>query len=568
MNSLPPFTQAPLPGLENPLLAASEELASQGSVDERGAIYTRTEVVEFILDLCGYTADQPLHSFRLLEPSSGAGDFLLPAIKRLLTAWHLHGTGGQVVEELSEAVRAVELHRETYDYLLEAVLALLTQNGISPEEARMLATRWLIRDDFLLTQIDGQFDYVVGNPPYVRQELIPAVLISEYRRRYKTLYDRADLYVPFIERSLSLLSEIGRLAFICSDRWMKNRYGGPLRALIANDFHLRTYVDMTDTPAFTSEVTAYTAITVISRKKSETTLAAYRPPINTEALTKLAQALRSNEPSLPDIHELKNITNGNNPWLLESESRTSIIRRLEEQFPLLEETGCKVGIGVATGADRAFIADYESLDVELDRKLPLATTRDITSGAVRWQGLGIINPFDSTGKLVDLDYYPRLKRHLYQHRDLIANRHCAKKSPANWYRTIDKITPALAHKPKLLIPDIKGEAHIVFEEGRLYPHHNLYYITSEKWDLRALQAVLLSTISRLFIATYSTKMRGGFLRFQAQYLRRIRLPHWDEVPEELRAALRNAALQRNIEECNRATYKLYGLSAPEISVLE
>lgn len=569
MTSHHAFTQASLPGLEDPLLAASESLASQGSVDERGAIFTRSEVVEFILDLCGYTADLPLHRFRLLEPSSGAGDFLLPAIRRLLAAWRTHGTVDQAVAELGDAIRAVELHRTTYDVIFEAVLQLLRQSGIAPQDARALADRWLIRDDFLLTPIHGQFDFVVGNPPYVRQELIPAVLLAEYRRLYRTLYDRADLYVPFMERSLSLLSATGCLAFICSDRWMKNRYGGPLRELIARDFHLRTYVDMTDTPAFTSDVIAYPAITVISRNREDVTRAAYRPQINTEALTRLAKALRSAECELDGtIRELKTVTNGDEPWLLEAEDRTAIIRRLEGRFPLLEDVGCKVGIGVATGADKAFIADYDSLDVELDRKLPLATTRDITSGEVRWQGQGVINPFDSTGKLVDLACYPRLERYLNQRRDTIANRHCAKKSPANWYRTIDRITPALAYTPKLLIPDIKGEAHIVFEEGRLYPHHNLYYVTAESWELRALQAVLLSSISRLFIATYSTKMRGGFLRFQAQYLRRIRIPHWSEVPQSLQAELMEAGLQRDIEACNRATYQLYGLSAPEIAVLE
>jgi hypothetical protein len=35
--------------------------------------------------------------------------------------------------------------------------------------------------------------------------------------------DRADLYDPFIERSLRLLTDSGRLGFICADRWMKNR---------------------------------------------------------------------------------------------------------------------------------------------------------------------------------------------------------------------------------------------------------------------------------------------------------------------------------------------------------
>lgn len=119
----------------------------------------------------------------------------------------------------------------------------------------------------------------------------------------------------------------------------------------------------------------------------------------------------------------------------------------------------------------------------------------------------------------------------------------------------------------MLIPDIKGEAHIVFEPGKLYPHHNLYYITSESWDLQALQAVLLSAIAHIFVETYSTKMRGGYLRFQAQYLRRIRLPYWQDVPETLRHDLMEAAERRDLQACNRAAFSLYGLSSGDRSVL-
>src|SRR3546814_1594882 len=71
----------------------------------------------------------------------------------------------------------------------------------------------MIRDDFLLCSLSAMFDFVVGNPPYVRQERIPASLLAEYRRRYRTLYDRADLYVLFYERGLDLLAPGGRLGF-------------------------------------------------------------------------------------------------------------------------------------------------------------------------------------------------------------------------------------------------------------------------------------------------------------------------------------------------------------------
>ncbi|WP_292254889.1 Eco57I restriction-modification methylase domain-containing protein [Marinospirillum sp.] len=549
--------------------AAIDRLALNPEISSRGAVFTRREVVDFILDLAGYTEDQPLHEKRLLEPSFGGGDFLLPIIKRLLSAWRVARPNGSALEELGNAIHAVELHHDTFSSTQASVVALLKREGIAANTAMALADIWLSQGDFLLASLEGEFDFVVGNPPYVRQELIPAPLLTEYRSRYQTMYDRADIYIPFIERSLSVLSDGGHLGFICADRWMKNRYGGPLRNLVAEGFHLKVYVDMVDTPAFHSDVIAYPAITIISREAPGVTRIAHRPAIDRVALTTLANLLCAQ--TLPkdtdQARELAKVTNGVEPWLLGSSDHMALIRRIESCFPLLEEAGCKVGIGVATGADKEFIGDFETLDVEPDRKLALVTTKDIISGEVRWRGQGVINPFADAGGLVDLDEYPRLRRYLEARREVIGARHCAKKVPDNWYRTIDRITPALAERPKLLIPDIKGEAHIVFEEGGLYPHHNLYYVTSDDWDLRALQALLLSAVTRLFIATYSTKMRGGFLRFQAQYLRRIRIPRWVDVPETLGRELAEAAIKRDVQACNRAAFKLYGLTYQERSAL-
>ena len=199
------------------------------------------------------------------------------------------------------------------------------------------------------------------------------------------------------------------------------------------------------------------------------------------------------------VKEVGIATHEDEPWLLEALDQLVVVRRLEQQFPTVEEAACKVGIGVATGADQAFIGLLDEMDVEPDRKLPLVMTRDILTGTIKWRGFGVINPFAESGRLVNLEEYPRLKRYLEVRKSEIAKRHVAQKVPANWYRTIDRIYPELVAKPKLLIPDIKGEAHIVFDEGRYYPHHNLYFITSEAWDLHAaLQAVLLSGDSPAF----------------------------------------------------------------------
>jgi Eco57I restriction-modification methylase/TaqI-like C-terminal specificity domain len=559
--------QRALPGL-CPIEAAVASMAIAG-IEGRGAIFTRREVVDFILDLVGYTADKPLHKLRLLEPSVGQGDFLTPVIDRLVAAYRRDmGGRGDVVADLGDCILAVELHGSSYEETRALVRNVLLAKGLTAGETEGLCDCWLRQGDFLLLPLEGTFTHVIGNPPYVRQELIPDALMVEYRRRFCTIYDRADIYIPFIERSLSLLAPSGVLGFICADRWMKNRYGGPLRRFIAENFHLKCFVDMVDTDAFLSDVIAYPAIVVIGNEKPDVTRVAFRPAIDAGELQRLAKAMTA--PKLGKgrgVTEIAHVANGSEPWMLEPPAKLSLIRRLETDYPTLEEAGCKVGIGVATGADKVFIGPLDELDVEADRKLPLVMTRDILTGAVKWRGLGVINPFGPDGKLVPLNRYPKLAAYLNRHGAAIKARHVSKKNPGSWYRTIDRIYPELTRVPKLLVPDIKGEAHIVYEPGKLYPHHNLYFVTASDWNLHALQAVLLSNVTRMFITLYSTKMRGDYLRFQAQYLRRLRVPYWRDVPPALRAALVKAGKSRDAAACNEAVAALYKLTSLERKAL-
>lgn len=558
--------QMPLPLSDT--VSALNHFADAG-VEERGAVFTRGEVAEFILDLVGYTTDRPLHQCRVLEPSFGEGDFLVPAVKRLLSVYTALGRG-DVVPDLSDAIRAIEVHTPSIEATRETLVELFQSHEFAAEDALEVVSNWLIQGDFLLVDLPHSFTHSIGNPPYLRQELIPDVLMAQYRARYMTIYDRADLYVPFIERCLTLLGDSGVLGFICSDRWMKNKYGGPLRRLVAEKYHLTAYVDMVDTPAFHSDVIAYPAITIVTKESPGPTRVAHRPSIDAVTLRQISEDVRSKViPPGSQVQEVVGVTSGAQPWIFESPKRMAVLRRLEADFPTVEDAGCRVGIGVATGADKVFIGAFSDLEVESDRKLPLVMTTDIEDGTVQWQGMGVINPFRDDGGLVDLGEYPMLRSYLQGFEEIVRKRNVAVKNPNTWYRTIDRIYPALANAPKLLIPDIKGEAHIVLEEGRLYPHHNLYFITSDEWDLKALQTVLRSGIAKLFVSMYSTQMRGGYLRFQAQYLRRIRLPRWEAVPEAVRDALVRASDSGDGSACKRAVAKLYGLTpAEEIEVFQ
>ncbi len=111
----------------------------------------------------------------------------------------------------------------------------------------------------------GGFDVVVGNPPYVRMELIKAVkpYLAEH---YAVASDRADLYAYFYERGLSLLKDGGRLGFISSSTFFRTGSGEPLRRLLTERAAIETIVDFGDAQIF-GGVTTYPAI--LSMRKGD-----------------------------------------------------------------------------------------------------------------------------------------------------------------------------------------------------------------------------------------------------------------------------------------------------------
>jgi adenine-specific DNA-methyltransferase len=108
---------------------------------------------------------------------------------------------------------------------------------------------------------------------------------------------------------------------------------------------------------------------------------------------------------------------------------------------------------------------------------------------------------------------------------------------------------------------MKATIQPVLDEGGHYPHHNLYWLTSEKWDLRVLGGLLLSRVAEMFVAAYGVKMRGGTLRFQAQYLRLIRVPDPDTIAPEVKARLVQAFEMRDAEAATGAALEAYGLAS-------
>lgn len=528
-----------------------------------GAVFTKPDVTSLILDLAGYvpTAGR-LAERRLLEPSCGDGAFLAAIIHRLVESERLHRRQVDWADDaLTHALTACDLNSGFVTIARDQVVDLLQGEGCPPARARALGEQWIRHSDFLLTNWPDPFDFVVGNPPYVRIEELPPRVLQRYRELYPTCTDRADLYVAFFENGLRLLSPTGCLAYICANRFAKNLYGRGLRQLIAQKFHVRYYLNLEHTQPFVTEVSAYPCITVIDRQRGkptraatlkqadETTLASFRPTKGKRASSQLAV--------FPSWYE-----NGE-AWTATERASFDLLSTLAARCPLLEESAddTKVGIGVATGADHVFVRKGIDVTIEPECQLPLVMAADIAPEAVTWSGHYLINPFDAAddGRLRDFAEFPGLAAYFERHRETLSNRHVAKKRPGGWYRTIDRVTLSLTTKSKLVIPDIQSGGVVGLDTGKYYPHHNVYWVTSQGWDLRVLQALLRSQIVLSQVRAFSVQMRGGSVRYQAQVLRQLRMPAASAIPAELKRMLAAAASkpdQLAIDELAEAAYGL------------
>ncbi len=537
--------------------------AVPGIQSNHGEVFTRRWVVGFILNLVGYDRNEDLASRVIVEPSCGTGAFLIPIVDRLVASCEARD---QDIVTTGQAIRAFDVLDVNVDLAREAVTYRLAEHGLREKAAEQLAREWVTTADFLLHDHQaGSVDLVVGNPPYIRLEDVPRELTDAYRRAFPTMQGRSDIYVGFIEAALRLLKPGGSLGFICADRWMHNQYGGALRQLITSQYSVDTIVSMHDVDAFEDEVSAYPAIVILRNGEQRSvnlveTRAAFGRG-DADAVHNWIDGTASTiGREAADGSQLSGWFKGSPSWPSGNPERQALVADLERRFAPLEsaETGTRVGIGVATGRDDVYITTDSDL-VERDRLLPLLLARDTSSGQTEWSGHYLVNPWNGDG-LVDLANYPRLSAYLEGNADQIKGRHIAKRRPDSWYRTIDKVDPTLQTRAKLVLPDIKAEANPVLDEGELYPHHNLYFVVSDVWDLEVLGGLLLSDVANAIIGSYCVKMRGGYYRFQAQYIRRMRVPEPGDIDRSTRRGLSSAFRARDRDAATAHAAKAFGIN--------
>jgi methylase of polypeptide subunit release factors len=125
-----------------------------------------------------------------------------------------------------------------------------------------------------------RFDAIIGNPPYIRQELMGA---RDKRRVEKRLElaridgseiswprwsGRSDIYVFFFAHSARFLKPGGRLVFLTASSWLDVGYGAALREFLCENFKIISIIEST-AESFFADASVNTIITVLEREKEQ-----------------------------------------------------------------------------------------------------------------------------------------------------------------------------------------------------------------------------------------------------------------------------------------------------------
>ena len=203
------------------------------------------------------------------------------------------------------------------------------------------------RAEFPAIMQNGGFDAVVGNPPYVRQELLSK--IKDYlASHYEVYHGVADLYVYFIERGVELLREGGRFAYIVANKWMRANYGERLRNWLKRRC-LEEIIDFGDLPVFQ---TATTYPCILCLCKSDAGAKFQVTQVKSLDFKNLDEIIRR------DHYQVDQAALDDRGWSLMEERAQALLNKLRERgVPLGDYLKGKIYYGIKTGLNEAFVID-------------------------------------------------------------------------------------------------------------------------------------------------------------------------------------------------------------------
>lgn len=241
-----------------------------------GVVYTPPETVDMVLDIAGYAVGSGIVGKTVLEPSCGDGVFLRAITDRLLTECSdTNVSSASARDHLISDIHAIELDASECDKAMRAMCDAAERHGIdvSPSDLVNVVCGDAVE---LLQSSTDRFDFVVGNPPYVRIHNVDMPSLSCLRW---CSVGMTDLYYAFYELGYEHLTDDGVLCYVAPSSWLTSKAGRPMRDDLRESHGISRIVDFEHEQVFEG-ITSYVAIVRLTAAESDTmtyeTVDAYR----------------------------------------------------------------------------------------------------------------------------------------------------------------------------------------------------------------------------------------------------------------------------------------------------
>ncbi len=456
---------------------------------------------------------------------------------------------------------------------------------------------WDSADGFGAIMAAGGFDAVIGNPPYVRQETLGKAFKDYAKARYETYAGTADLYTYFIERGVKLLNENGLFGIIVANKWMRARYGKPLRQWLKKQAILEI-TDFGDLPVF-EQATTYPCILTIGKSA----------PLETFSVAQVESLEFASLQEYVKEHafEAMQYALDDGGWQLSDKETQKLFLKISDcGVTLAEYVNKKIYRGILTGLNEAFVIDRETKDRLIEEHpdseqviKPFLAGRNIkryVEPAV--ERYVILIPSGWTNENVDInsdpwrfiqETYPAITRHLEPFQEKAEKRW--DKGDYWW-----ELRPCAFYdefaKPKIIVPTIVKTASYFLDRDGFFSNDKTTIIVSD--DLY-LYGLLNSKVLDFVMHQISSTKQGGYFEYKPMYLSQlpIRTIDFDDTADVARhdkmvvlvdkilgwhkqlpglageaRRIAQSQIERTDREIDALVYALYGLSEDEVRVVE
>jgi type I restriction-modification system DNA methylase subunit len=460
---------------------------------------------------------------------------------------------------------------------------------------RINAFDWRARFPQIFEGKSPGFDAVIGNPPYIRMEAFKA-LKSYLRDNYEVHAERADLYAYFLERGLSVLRVGGRMGMIVSNKFIRAKYGAPLRRMLSKEAVVDTIADFAGAEVFQG-ATVRTIVLLASRASDSdgNGRVTYVSVPDRETLMAMASASTTVQAYSEEAsYALAPTALVGDEWQLLPEEYVLLLDGLRGESSLLHHwLGGSALFGLKTGLNEAFIIDGEKKDeliradrASIDVIKPILFGRDVRRYFIEAQDRFVIYLHPE----LDIDDYPAIRNHLLKHKDALARRAAAQK----WFELQQPATSLIEHNrnPKIVYPIIANECRFALDRDGYFINDKLFTLPSSDLSLLGL---LNSRLANFYFGCVCAALEGAsdrYLEFRAQYVDKFpvskKFSEWKlrtnltslvERMLELHERLVEARIERERtvigaqisatdRQIDRLVYELYGLTDDEIRIVE